>query len=39
VYAVRGRSQYLPFADATALAVYDAFERAVYQTVESAWRR
>ena len=28
--------QYLPFADAKALAVYDAFERAVYQTVESA---
>jgi CubicO group peptidase (beta-lactamase class C family) len=25
--------QYLPFADAKALAVYDAFERAVYQTV------
>jgi methyl acetate hydrolase len=28
--------QYLPFADAKALAVYDAFERAVYQTVESS---
>jgi len=28
--------QYLPFADAKALAVYDAFERAVYQTVQSA---
>jgi CubicO group peptidase (beta-lactamase class C family) len=28
--------QYLPFADAKALAVYDAFERAVYKTVESA---
>ena len=28
--------QYLPFADAKALGVYDAFERAVYQTVESA---
>jgi methyl acetate hydrolase len=28
--------QYLPFADAKALAVYDAFERAVYQTFESA---
>jgi CubicO group peptidase (beta-lactamase class C family) len=28
--------QYLPFADAKALAVYDAFERAVYQTVGSA---
>ena len=27
--------QYLPFADAKALAVYDAFERAVYQTVEA----
>jgi len=25
--------QYLPFADAKALAVYDAFERAVYQTL------
>jgi hypothetical protein len=25
--------QYLPFADSNALAVYDAFERAVYQTV------
>ena len=25
--------QYLPFADAKALAVYDAFERAVYQTI------
>jgi len=24
--------QYLPFADAKALAVYDAFERAVYQS-------
>jgi hypothetical protein len=23
--------QYLPFSDAKALAVYDAFERAVYQ--------
>jgi CubicO group peptidase (beta-lactamase class C family) len=31
--------QYLPFADAKALAVYDAFERAVYQTVESAGQR
>ncbi|MEO8467871.1 MAG: serine hydrolase domain-containing protein [Gammaproteobacteria bacterium] len=28
--------QYLPFADAKALAVYDAFERAVYKTVDSA---
>jgi CubicO group peptidase (beta-lactamase class C family) len=27
--------QYLPFADAKALAVYDAFERAVYKTVEA----
>jgi methyl acetate hydrolase len=27
--------QYLPFADAKALAVYDAFERAVYQTITS----
>jgi methyl acetate hydrolase len=27
--------QYLPFADAKALAVYDAFERAVYQAVQS----
>ena len=26
--------QYLPFADAKALAVYDAFERAVYETFE-----
>jgi CubicO group peptidase (beta-lactamase class C family) len=26
--------QFLPFADTKALAVYDAFERAVYQTVE-----
>jgi methyl acetate hydrolase len=26
--------QYLPFADAKALAVYDAFERAVYQSIE-----
>jgi CubicO group peptidase (beta-lactamase class C family) len=26
--------QYLPFADAKALAVYDAFERAAYQLVE-----
>jgi CubicO group peptidase (beta-lactamase class C family) len=26
--------QYLPFADAKALAVYDAFERAVYQLSE-----
>jgi len=25
--------QYLPFADAKALAVYDAFERAVYRTL------
>jgi hypothetical protein len=24
--------QYLPFADAKALAAYDAFERAAYQT-------
>jgi CubicO group peptidase (beta-lactamase class C family) len=31
--------QYLPFADAKALAVYDAFERAVYKTVESAGQR
>ena len=28
--------QYLPFADAKALAVYDAFERAVYQTLGPA---
>jgi methyl acetate hydrolase len=28
--------QYLPFADAKALAVYDAFERAVYQQVTAA---
>jgi CubicO group peptidase (beta-lactamase class C family) len=28
--------QYLPFADAKALAVYDSFERAVYETVGSA---
>jgi len=27
--------QYLPFADAKALAVYDAFERAVYETVDA----
>jgi CubicO group peptidase (beta-lactamase class C family) len=27
--------QYLPFADAKALAVYDAFERAVYRTLAS----
>jgi methyl acetate hydrolase len=25
--------QYLPFADAKALAVYDAFERGAYQLV------
>jgi hypothetical protein len=25
--------QYLPFADAKALAVYDAFERGTYQLV------
>jgi CubicO group peptidase (beta-lactamase class C family) len=28
--------QYLPFADAKALAVYDAFERAVYRTLPTA---
>ena len=28
--------QYLPFADAKALGVYDAFERAVYRSVEAA---
>ena len=28
--------QYLPFADAKALAVYDAFERAVYQSLGTA---
>ena len=28
--------QYLPFADAKALATYDAFERAVYQVVTAA---
>ncbi len=28
--------QYLPFADAKALAVYDAFERAVYQTIDAS---
>ena len=28
--------QYLPFADARALATYDAFERAVYQVVTAA---
>ena len=28
--------QYLPFADAKALAVYDAFERAVYQSLGAA---
>jgi methyl acetate hydrolase len=27
--------QYLPFADAKALAVYDAFERGVYQLVSA----
>ena len=27
--------QYLPFADAKALAVYDAFERAAYQLVSA----
>jgi CubicO group peptidase (beta-lactamase class C family) len=31
--------QYLPFADAKALAVYDAFERAVYQTLEPGAHR
>ncbi len=31
--------QYLPFADAKALAVYDTFERAVYQTVDAAGQR
>ena len=31
--------QYLPFADAKALAVYDAFERAVYQTASGAGQR
>jgi CubicO group peptidase (beta-lactamase class C family) len=30
--------QFLPFADAKALAVYDAFERAVYQTPMTARR-
>jgi CubicO group peptidase (beta-lactamase class C family) len=30
--------QYLPFADAKALAVYDAFERAVYQAIEATGR-
>jgi hypothetical protein len=27
--------QYLPFADAKALGVYDAFERAVYAALDS----
>jgi hypothetical protein len=27
--------QYLPFADAKALAVYDAFERGAYQFVSA----
>jgi hypothetical protein len=27
--------QYLPFADAKALAVYDAFERATYQLADT----
>ncbi|HZL95321.1 MAG TPA: serine hydrolase domain-containing protein [Vicinamibacterales bacterium] len=31
--------QYLPFADAKALAVYDAFERAVYQMAGTTSRR
>jgi CubicO group peptidase (beta-lactamase class C family) len=31
--------QYLPFADAKALAVYDAFERAVYQAIPSTGQR
>jgi CubicO group peptidase (beta-lactamase class C family) len=31
--------QYLPFADAKALEVYDAFERAVYQMAETTSRR
>ena len=30
--------QYLPFADAKALAIYDAFERAVYQAAGGAGR-
>ena len=30
--------QYLPFADAKALTVYDAFERAVYQALEPGGR-
>jgi hypothetical protein len=31
--------QYLPFADAKALATYDAFERAVYQSAAMTSQR